>query len=51
MPVGGAGLIAGVAVAAKSLKKDIKIIVSNSSDNTCFRKYKFRDSYQNKKHN
>lgn len=31
VPIGGAGLIAGIAVAAKSLQKDIKIIVSTSS--------------------
>lgn len=31
VPIGGGGLIAGIAVAAKSLKKDIQIIVSISS--------------------
>lgn len=28
VPVGGGGLLAGIAAAAKSLRKDIKIIVS-----------------------
>ena len=33
MPVGGAGLIAGVAVAAKNMNPDVKIIVSVAAKN------------------